>query len=197
VIVLPADPAPRNVAPQLLDFGTILRPGTGAPAVRINRNGTRWQAQFTMPAMTTLTARLFQARLARAKNEGLRMPWPLLGVPQGAPGSVVVNGTGAAGTNLPVRGLSRGYRVLEGYWLNVTDADGQIYLHQAAARADAASDGTATLAVWPPLRAVLADGSMVQLARPEIMGLVTSDVNWELPVNRVISGLTFTVEESA
>lgn len=197
MIVLPADPAPCNVAPQLLDFGMILRPGTGAPAVRINRNGSRWQAQFTMPTMTTATARLFQARLVRAKREGLRMPWPLLGVPQGSPGAPVVNGSGAAGTVLPLRGLSRGYRVLEGYWLNVTDADGQIYLHQAAARVDAASDGTATLEVSPPLRSVLADGSAVQLARPEIEGLVTSDVAWELPVNRLISGLTFTVEESA
>jgi hypothetical protein len=147
--------------------------------------------------MSPATARLFQARLARAKAEGLRMPWPLLGVPQGAPGAPVVNGSGAAGTGLPLRGLSRGYRVLEGYWLNVTDAGGQIYLHQASARADAAGDGTATLGVWPPLRSVLADGSAVQLAKPEIMGLVTSDVGWELPVNRLISGLTFTVEESA
>lgn len=196
MIELPASPAPRDVSPRLLSFDLTLRPATGAAVTLIARPGSRFAADFAFPPMMPDAARVFVARLLKAKSEGLRMPFPLLGVSQGIPGTPVVDGAGQAGTSLAVRGLNPGYVAKEGWWLSIEDADGQHYLHVVTAPATADGTGDATLSIHPPLRSPFADGDTVHLAKPMIEGLVTSDVQWPLPVNRRVE-LSFTIEEAA
>jgi hypothetical protein len=197
VIELPADPAPNGVEASLLDFGMVLRPATGAAVQRINRAGSRFRVSVTYPPMTPDTARKFIARFQKAKREGLRIEYPLLGLSQGAPGSPVVDGDNPTGTTLPVTGLTPGYAVKEGYWLTLIDEDGNRYLHCATAAVMADASGDAELSIEPPIRAPLADGSTILLAAPTIEGVVVDDIGWSLSVDRLIRGGTVTIEEAA
>lgn len=196
MITLPSSPAPSSVTPELIDFGLFQRPATGAKVTRIDRAGSRYRLEVGFPPMQADTARVFISRLLKAKSEGLRLTWPLLGVSQGTPGSPVVNGSGAAGTSLPLRGLTPGYTVKEGYWLTVVDGSGNRYLHNVGANVTANGSGVATVTVTPMLRAALADGATVLLAEPTVDGLVTEVFRWPLPTSRLIE-IAFSMEEAA
>jgi hypothetical protein len=195
MITLPTGVTARSVKASLLDFGFINRPSSGAPAQRYDRLGSRYSMEFELPPLPGDVARVVKARLTKAKRDGLRMPVPLMGGQQGSPGAAVVDGTDSVGTLLKLRGLTPGWFAREGFWLNVTDADGALYLHDIAEPVRAASDGTAELTLGIPLRCVLADGAAVRIANPVIEGLVTSEVGWSDPVGRIVSGIAFTVEE--
>lgn len=198
MIELPNSPAPNGVEVTLLDFGMLLRPATGASPLRINRAGGRYRVALSFPPMKPDVARKFVARLQVARRQGLRVDYPLLGYDQGAPGVPVVDGSGPAGTSLPVRGLTAGYAVKEGYWLTLIDSDGNRYLHCTSAAVRAAADGTAVLTIEPPIRAPLLDGDTILLARPTIEGLVVEDVGWSLAVDRLVRiGGTIVIEEAA
>ena len=195
MIELPTGVYPRSAKASLLDYGVIVRPSSGAPAQRYDRLGSRYAMEFELPPMVPETARLVRARLVKAKRAGLRMPVPLPEGPQGSPGVPLVDGTDSAGTTLKLKGLTPGYMVREGYWLNVTDAAGALYLHDVAEPVRAGTDGKATVTLGIPLRCALANNAVVLLARPVIEGLLTSDVSLTDPVGRLVSGVTFTIEE--
>ncbi len=195
MITLPASPPPSGASPALIDFGFILRPSTGAGALRVNRPGSRWLVKFSYPPMRPDVARVFISRLIEAKSAGLRIKYPLQ-VSQGNPGAALVDGGGAAGTSLPVKGLTPHYLAKEGYWLSVTDAAGVKYLHNVRATASADAAGKVTLTIRPPLRAPLVNGDAIELAAPMIEGLVTSDIAWPIVPDQVID-LSFSVEEAA
>lgn len=196
MIILPENPAPNSAAPSLLDFGFLQRPATGAAALRVDRPGSRWRLQFSYPTMRADVARPYISRLIAAKREGLRIAFPLQGVSQGSPGSPVVDGSGASGTSLPVRGLNPGYTAKEGYWLTIIDSDGVHYLHNVCATVVADSAGEATLTIEPMLRAPMADGDVILLARPLVEGVIDGDVSWNDELAGLINGLTFTLEEA-
>jgi hypothetical protein len=195
VITLPTGVTARSVKASLLDFGFINRPSSGAPAQRYDRLGSRYAMEFELPPLPGDVARTVKARLTVAKREGLRMPVPLMGGTQGGAGVPLVDGTDSAGTTLKLKGLTPGWFAREGFWLNVTDASGALYLHDIAEPVRVASNGKVTLTLGIPLRCALADDAAVRIANPVIEGLVTSEVGWSDPVGRVISGIAFTVEE--
>lgn len=196
MILLPEDPAPNGVAPQLLDYGLTLRPSTGAAIQRVERKGSRFILTVGYPPMRPDTAAVFISRLLQGKREGLRIPFPLVRGPQGSPGLPVVDGAGQAGTTLAVRGLTPGYAVKEGYWLSIEDADGQHYLHNVSAPVMADATGDASLSISPELRAPFADGATIHLAKPMVEGFVDGNWGWEIPVNK-LTALEFTMEEAA
>ena len=195
MITLPPGVYPRSATVRLLDYSVIVRPASGAPAQRYNRLGSRYAMEFELPAMTPETARLVRARLIQAKRAALRVPVPLPEGAQGSPGAPLVDGTDSAGTTLKLKNLTPGWMAREGYWLNVTDAAGMLYLHDVAAPVRAGADGKAVLTLGVPLRCALADGAVVRIANPVIEGLLTSDVAMTDPVGRIVSGVTFTIEE--
>lgn len=196
MITLPTTPASRQASPRLIDFGIVQRPATGAAVTYIERPGMRLAVDFEYPPMPAETARPFISRLMRARAEGIRVPFPLAGVTQGAPGSPSVNGNDSVGTTLKIKGLTSGYSILEGYWLNVVDAAGVYYLHNVAADVTASVSGTATVSVWPPLRADLVNGNTVVLATPMIEGIVPEPPGWPSPAEQIIT-LAFSIEEAA
>jgi hypothetical protein len=195
MIELPATVYPRSAKPMLMDFGFVIRPASGAPAQRYNRLGSRYSVEFSLPVMDWETARIVKARLTRAKADALRMPMPLAQGLQGSPGVPVVDGTDSAGTTLKLKGLTPGWMAREGYWLNVTDADGVRYLHDVATPVRAGSDGKAILTLGVPLRCALANNSEVLIAKPVIEGLLTSDVNFEIPVGKLVQLPSIVIEE--
>lgn len=195
MITLPADVVPASAKASQMEFGVLLRPATGAAVSYIDRPGTRWKADVALPPLRPAVARMVINRLTRAKSEVLRINWPLMGAAQGVPGVPVVNGSGAAGKSLPLRGLTPHVRLLEGYWISIEDADGNRYLHQVDALATADASGMATVTVSPMLRAEFADGGRVLIAAPTIEGLVTSVIEWPATPDRLVP-LSFTIEEA-
>lgn len=198
MIILPEQYAPSAAKVALVDFGFVQRPALGGAVARVNRPGSRWQIELTFPPMTADDARVLVRRLSAAKAEGLRVPFPLQGVSQGAPGpNVVVNGNGAAGVNLPLRGLTPGYAVKEGWWLTVIDSAGDYYLYQIAAPASANGGGQMTVTVTPMIRAPLADGNAVLLAEPLVEGVVVEGIGWDLVPGELVDGIGCVIEEAA
>jgi hypothetical protein len=187
-------PISRGV-PELIDFGSIQRPATGAALTRIDRAGNRWKCDFTLPPMEPIPGEEFAGLLTAAKRAGLRIPFPLL-ADQGSPGTPVVDGAGQTGINLAVRGMTAGYQARTGFWLTVVStATGQRYLHKLREPATADGDGKATFGIEPALRIPLANGATVQLAAPEIEGIVTSTVTWSLDTDQLFRH-DFTIEEA-
>jgi hypothetical protein len=196
MVELPDDTAPNGATMALLDFGMTLRSSTGAGSLRLNRKGSRWRASISLPPMPHAKGRIVIARLVKGKREGLRIPFPLL-ESQGIPGSPVVDGAAPTGHSLPVRGLTPGYAIKEGYWLSIEDGDGQHYLHTITAAAVADASGDATLTIEPELRTDFADGDTIHLAEPMIEGFVQGEEwGWSIPLDRLIR-IEFPLEEAA
>lgn len=198
MITLPAGMVPNSAKVALIDFGFVQRPALGGTVARINRPGNRYQVELTWPPMRGEDAQVLIRRLSAAVSEGLRVPFPLQGVTQGTPGAVIeVNGSGAAGTSLPVRGLAAGQPIEEGWWLTVIDSGGAYYLHQVAAAAVANGSGQATLTITPMLRAALVDGNDVLLGTPLVEGVITVRIGWDIVPGALIDGLGCVIEEAA
>lgn len=196
MITLPDEYTPREANPFLIDTGGILRGGTGGAAGRLNRPGQRWGVEVVMPTMMPDKARAFAALMTVAKRDGLRLTFPLGGGEIQGGGAGTVDGSGAAGTSLPAQGLTPGFMLRRGYWLTVQNAEGERFLHAVAEPVRVGTDGKATITLTTALLTTLASGNTILIAKPTIEGVVTSDVNWVLPVNRRVAGLTFRVEES-
>ena len=196
MIELPSSPAPRDAVPELLDYGMHLTPATGAKILRVDRAGSRFAIAVQYPKMTADEARVFISRLLRAKNEGVRIPYPLQGVGQGNPGTVLVDGANQEGTRLKLRAVSRGYRFKEGFWLSIEDGSGQHYLHNCAQNFGVGDDEVADIAIWPPLRVPFDDGNRVHIAKPMIEGVMTgSNWSWGVPLDK-LPELEFTITEA-
>lgn len=198
MIELPDDPAPNGVDVEPVDFGAFLRPGGGASILRLNRPGTRLRVMVSYPPMRPDVARVFNRRFQAAKREGLRIDYPLLGLSQGSPGSPVVDGAEPNGTTLPLRGMTPGYAVREGYVLTLIDSAGERYTHFSGNAGRVAADGTFTITdLEPPIRGVFADGDTVLLGRPTIEGAVTEGVGWSLSVDQLVRrGAQIVIEEA-
>ncbi|MBO0750307.1 MAG: hypothetical protein J2O44_07770 [Porphyrobacter sp.] len=193
---LPDWARPSDVQPYPIDFGLWLKPATGAEELRVDRKGGRFGAKIVFPAMPASDAASFISRfVAACFGETLRVPFPLLDLPQGSPGAPVVDGAGQAGTTIALRGLTPGYAVREGYWLTFVDENGRGYLHNNRVPQRVAADGTVALTVAPEVRWPFADGATVLLAKPTIEGRVTGEP-WQLPVDRRVR-VGFTLEEVA
>jgi hypothetical protein len=198
VIEFPSEPAPNGVSASPIDFGFVQRPGSGAALQRVDRPGNRMRVEVTYPPMQPDVARRFVSRLMTARHEGLRIDYPLLGLSQGSPGSPVVDGADPTGTSLPIKDLTPGYAVKEGYALTLIDADGNRYLHFATAAVMADASGDATVTIEPPIRAPLPDGATILLAKPTIEGVVSEEVGWSLSVDRLVRfGGSIVIEEAA
>lgn len=186
-----------SVAVNLIDTGFIQRPSTGAGPTRIDRPGSRFAAEIAFREMTPDEAARLATRLLRARRLGLRVRLPLLR-PQGAPGAPLVDGRGQGGTTLALRNVTPGWVAKENYRLTVIEAaTGLRCLHKIAAPAVAGIDGRILLEIEPALRLPLADGDMVELARPTIEGFVISELSEGDAVDRLVRLPAVTLEEAA
>lgn len=193
-IELPSTPAPNSVNATLIDYGGILRPGSGAAAQRVDRAGSRFRLEVGFPPMTADTGKVFLSRLIQAKRDGIKLAYPLIGISQGSPGTPVVNGAGQSGTTLNVRGCTAGYSVQEGYWLSISNGT-RSYLHVVTAAATANGTGNIALTIAPALRYPFADGAAINLTAPVIDGFVVGEEwAWSLDINHHV-GLSVSIEE--
>lgn len=186
MLELPAGVIVSGFMPTPVDYGFSIEPSTGAEINRQDRKGNRYAVVVEIAPMRPDLARVVVSRLMRARYEGLQLPY-VLQVSQGSPGSVQVNGADQAGTSLLIKNATPGYVCKEGYWLSIENAAGRHYLHNVAASATVAGDGTATLTLCEQLRHEFANNAAVHIAKPMIGGLVMGDeMQWQLSIHQAM-----------
>lgn len=178
-----------------LDFGGLMPSALGGSISRFGRLGDRYAAQVQTPIMKIEPhGRRWSARLLKARKEGgiVLIDQPDFQV--GAPGSPVVAEAVSAGRQFPVSGLTPGYAIREGQWLNLI-IDGQRYLDQAENGIIANASGIATITIQNLIRAPLTAGVKVDFVRPCIEGLIEGD--FSIPRdNRRTTSFSFTISEA-
>jgi hypothetical protein len=195
MIDLPDYPSPAAATPALQDFGAFLTPSLGGPVQRVERMGNRFRISVTMPPMPNpKLGRLWIAKLVRAKQEGGRMPWPLLGFDPGVPGNVLVNAGGAAGRSLAVKGATPNYIFREGQFFSIL-IGGKHFLYMVTAEAIASATGTATLAIEPMLRVSPPADAPCHFGKPMVEGFIMGDAfQWEMALANFV-GVAFDLAE--
>lgn len=189
MILFPAVPVSADIT--LIDNGVTQR-ALSNKLTRHGRGGAHFRLDVVAGPFCAKDARPLIAKLQAAKNEGLRIAYPLLGKQCG---NGLVAGANQTGTSLAVDGMMQGMMIREGYTFSIETA-GKHYLYFVKDAARVASDGTATLSLTTPLRVSPADNDVVHFAKPYIEGIVEGEEwGWTLSSDRVIP-ISFSVEES-
>lgn len=196
MIVLPDGVDPSAIVPSLIDFGIVQRPPLGGKLFRINRLGNRFRAKVSLPPLPNADiGRVVISRLLKAKTQGLRIAFPLVGIDPGSPGSPLVKGANQAGSSIALDGFTPGYVMREGYWFSIVTS-GQHYLYNVAADATADGSGNITVPIVPSLRRSPADNDVVHALQPMIEGLVDGEEwEWTYSLDHH-AGIEFEIEEA-
>ena len=158
----------------------------------IPRKGGRYTVTFTFGPYTPENGRVMVSRLIAGKQGGVRVKLPLLHL-QGSPGTPLLNGAVTTGRTIAIDGLTPGYEIKEGYWLSLVKS-GQHFLHSVGVGATANGSGQATIELNELLRDSFADNTVVNLAEPQVEGLLLGDWSWSVDVNRVFP-IEFSLKE--
>jgi len=158
----------------------------------IPRKGGRYTVAFTFGPYTPENGRVMVARLIAGKQGGVRVKLPLLHS-QGTPGAPLLNGAVTTGRTIAIDGLTAGYVIQEGFWLSLVKS-GQHFLHSVGVGATANGSGQATIELNELLRDSFADNTVVNLAEPQVEGLLPGDWSWSVDVNRVFP-IEFSLKE--
>lgn len=189
MIELPTEAVPGRFAGTLMDAGFTQRAVQSADY--IPRKGSRYRVGFSFRPRTADEQRVMVARLIAGKQDGVRVKLPLL-QPQGSPGAPVV--VTATGRTLELSGLTPGYAILEGYWLSLVKSS-QHFLHNVRVGATANGSGLATIELNELLRDTFAAATVVNLATPQVEGLLTGDDwSWQFDPDRIVD-IEFEIEE--
>ena len=192
-VTLPTSPAPRSITPRLITARAELRSAFGGSVQRINRLGSRWAFDVDLPPMTHAAALDWVDLLTEADTAILNLPEP--GITIGSPGTPLVNGASQTGSSLVTDGWTNGYVIPKGKWFSVS-VSSLLYLYQTTAAVTASGAGAATLTVRPMLRASPADNAALNVNPATVEGFVSvPDGAFGISVNRLVEGLTFTLEE--
>lgn len=191
MIELPKWARRGSAHPRFIDMGFTQR-GISV-SERINRKGSRYALDCTMGPFYPEQAREMVSRLIRGKQEGIRVPFPLLHS-QGTPGLAVVDGAVSTGRVLNLRNVTVGYPCKSGFWLSI-EKEGQHFLHNVSGAGRADDSGNLQITLNEMIRAYFADGAAVHLAKPMIEGLVDGDEwEWQYSVDRCVP-IRFSIEE--
>lgn len=192
-VTLPTSPSPRSITPRLITARGELRSTFGGSVQRINRLGSRWAFDVEMPPMSHADALLWVGLLTEADTCIMNLPEP--GITIGAPGTPLVNGASQTGSSLITDAWSASYAIPMGKWVSVS-VSSLVYLYQVTAAVTASAPGAATLAIRPMLRASPADNAALNINPATVEGFVSvPDGAFGISVNRLVEGLTFTLEE--
>lgn len=195
-ITLPETRAIRVDKPRLLDWGGPLTPPLGGAVQYLNRLGTRWAIDVTIPIQRSGSdARTWSAALAQAKINGAMIWLRQDGFNPGTPGAPLVNGAGQMGTTLVVDGFAAAYQAKAGQFFSIVTG-GRRYVHMIAADTAANGSGQANLPIFPMLRVSPTDNAVCEFAKPYLQGsLAGNEVSWtRLPANFTDFG-TITISE--
>lgn len=194
-ILLPSSPSVRSARPMVQSFGSVLKPFLGGPTQRINRLGTRWALQVSMPPMPAKVARLWVSALSRGSEDGVIMSIPQ-DIDVGNPGAPKVSAAVSAGMILPLKDMAASYPIKAGQFLSIIRS-GRRYVHIFASDAVASAGGTISAAIWPMLRVSLSANDVVEIADPKIEGWLEGNFEWDVLTIPWVQLPDFTISEAA
>jgi hypothetical protein len=161
----------RRIVP--IDPGGTAEGSLGGPNDYIDRPGYRYSVQYDLPPIpSSKEARQFETLLEQAARDDVSYPWPL-DQKSLAAGSPVVNGSNPPGAVINIRGLQPGFQFRIGQPFAVILADGSGTIQKATAAVSVGDAGTASVPVFPLTRSTFADGSVVEIERPRIRGILS------------------------
>lgn len=169
----------------------------GGPSLPIPRMGDRWAADIETTQLRFDDAgRDLVAALTQALSDDALIA---IDQPNRPAGLVLrdglVSGNNVGGTSLPVRGVSAGMTCPRGIYLSVVHG-GRRYVHMTTAAAIATAGGVINLPIWPMLRFLTVDGSIVELVAPKIEGKLSGFAGAKWVRNR-IDPVSMTIGERA
>jgi hypothetical protein len=172
-----------SATPRLIG-GTMHQRGASGPTVSF-ANPARYAFEYALKGDYVENIQPLYAKVTAATQSAIDIPFPLQ-VPQGSPGSPVVDGdvTGMAAT-LAIKGLTPGYTIKGGYWLHISNADGRAFLHNVLDGAMANDDGEATVTLATAMRWPFEDGDTIELAEPRIHAVIIGEVPHPLTVDKI------------
>lgn len=191
-IALPDWPYPAQMTPRLVSGRAELRPAWGGDVQRLNRAGSRYAIDVTMPAMTYANAQKWADIDTEDQTVTMRIVQP--GIDVGAPGTPLVKGGSQSGSILELDGLNPNYILQKNQWLSLT-ISGRLYAYRVAATTVVDAAGEADVPLRTMLRVSPADNAVVEIAAPRIEGFATvPDGAWTTDTAGHVR-LSFTIEE--
>jgi len=185
----------RNLTIKPLDFGGLMDSSLGGASLYLDRLGARYTADIVSGTMFWEPhGRQWASLLLRGRREGAIIPIDQPGLAIGAPGAPVVSAATGSGRDIPISGLTAGYTIRCGQWLNYI-IGGRRYLDQATADVTASGGGAATVNIQNLLRVPLTAGATIDLTTPCIQGFVAGDFPLDYPLDRTVS-FSFSISET-
>jgi len=191
-IALPDWPYPAAMTPRLVSGRAELRPAWGGDIQRINRAGSRFAMDVTLPVLTYMDAQDWSDINDETATVTMQIVQPGLDV--GAPGVTLVKGAGQSGTTLIIDGFTPYYVLRKNQWISVSTS-GRLYAYRVKTEVAADATGEASVVLTTMLRAVHADNDPVEIAEPRIEGFATVPEDaWATNTAGHVA-LSFTIEE--
>jgi hypothetical protein len=191
-IALPDYPYPAAMTPRLVTGRAELRPAWGGDIQRLNRAGSRFAIDVTMPVMTYADAQDWSGINDQTDTVTMQIVQP--GLDTGAPGVTLVNGASQSGSTLIIDGLTPYYVLRKNQWISVLTG-GRLYAYRVKTEVIASSGGAASVVLTTMLRVSPANNDPVEIAVPRIEGFATvPDDAWATNTAGHVA-LSFTIEE--
>jgi hypothetical protein len=191
-IDLPDYPYPAAMTPRLVTGRAELRPAWGGDIQRLNRAGSRFAIDVTMPVMTYADAQDWSDINDETAMVTMQIVQP--GFDTGAPGTPLVNGASQSGTTLAIDGLTPYHVLRKNQWISISTG-GRLYAYRVKTEVIASSGGAASVVLTTMLRVSPANNDPVEIAAPRIEGFATvPDDAWSTNTAGHVA-LSFTIEE--
>ena len=168
IVSLPCDTWPGVVGPSSIEWDEheVVASRTSSftgESQTYDWRASWWEGQVSFPPMTRYSHDAWSAFLSQCRGESnaFMLGDPKAKLPKGsALGSPQVRGDGQSGYALNTRGWNPGIAsvLLFGDFIQIGY---RLYKVLDAANSDGSRDGLATLAIWPPLRDLPADGTSI------------------------------------
>lgn len=191
-ILLPETPGAVDQTFELVTAKNVLTPAIGGAEQELLRKGTRNEIGFTLPPLDDLEAMDWADLTIEGDTVVMTVLQPSLVI--GNPGAPLVNGAGAIGASLPVKGLTPGYTIRKGQWLTHLTNSGQRFLYRASAAVTANGSGVAAVPIYGLLRRSPLNNEVIEIAKPRIEGFVRDLGKITIGVDRLVV-LSFKIRE--
>ncbi|MBB5770892.1 hypothetical protein HNP47_000861 [Brevundimonas vesicularis] len=187
-------PTPRFISaePTIVSSSIDQRSATGSNRQKGMRKGSHYSFEMALEPMSHAEALTWLD--LRNEADTVIIDVPQMGLEIGTPGTTLVNGSGHAGANLPIKGFTPGYVVRKGQAFNHIGSDGvrRIYV---AASAVTATDGTATVPLETMLNWPVTNNEVVTFSDVRIEGFAAVERGSFLQDGDGWHHIRFTVEE--
>ncbi len=174
MIVYQPDNRVADFQPLIFQNTTVLDPWNGTDIQRVDRLGDRFGFSFVTPKQPEETSPDWQAFVSNGLfGAVVVMDWIEFGQPSRGYNTPLVRGAGQAGSYLEIDGLPANQRIEPAKMFSIKDGNKRS-IHQVRARVSADASGVANLHFWPMLPWSPSDNAVIELARPKLQGIMST-----------------------